>query len=142
MWVITTATSASGSMPARRSFWTGLPPQSSSTAPSGAGDDDRRRVAHGRRNRAGGAEKREMHQGDFRLAGSKRASAGFVLIAIERTVNSMRSLPSTNISWRYGRSEEHTSELQSLRHLVCRLLLEVTPTTTIYTLSLHDALPI
>src|SRR5205814_10156098 len=25
---------------------------------------------------------------------------------------------------RYGRSEEHTSELQSLRHLVCRLLLE------------------
>src|SRR5258705_8725786 len=27
--------------------------------------------------------------------------------------------------WRAtGRSEEHTSELQSLRHLVCRLLLE------------------
>src|SRR5262245_26388135 len=26
--------------------------------------------------------------------------------------------------WRLGRSEEHTSELQSLRHLVCRLLLE------------------
>src|SRR5262245_65897208 len=27
--------------------------------------------------------------------------------------------------WReIGRSEEHTSELQSLRHLVCRLLLE------------------
>src|SRR5262245_63104229 len=25
---------------------------------------------------------------------------------------------------RVGRSEEHTSELQSLRHLVCRLLLE------------------
>src|SRR5947199_6788236 len=25
---------------------------------------------------------------------------------------------------RSGRSEEHTSELQSLRHLVCRLLLE------------------
>src|SRR5436853_5391544 len=25
---------------------------------------------------------------------------------------------------RIGRSEEHTSELQSLRHLVCRLLLE------------------
>src|SRR6201999_4680897 len=29
---------------------------------------------------------------------------------------------STNSS--RGRSEEHTSELQSLRHLVCRLLLE------------------
>src|SRR5438045_7612290 len=26
--------------------------------------------------------------------------------------------------WERGRSEEHTSELQSLRHLVCRLLLE------------------
>src|ERR1035438_389549 len=41
------------------------------------------------------------------------------------------------------RSEEHTSELQSLRHLVCRLLLENDPATPeIYTLSLHDALPI
>src|SRR5437899_9551885 len=28
------------------------------------------------------------------------------------------------ITWYAGRSEEHTSELQSLRHLVCRLLLE------------------
>src|SRR5258705_7967683 len=27
-------------------------------------------------------------------------------------------------SYNYSRSEEHTSELQSLRHLVCRLLLE------------------
>src|ERR1039458_5408523 len=80
---------------------------------------------------------------------------------------------------RHPRSEEHTSELQSLRHLVCRLLLEKknfhrgagrglhrrrsalpaalaghlqllllffffndTATTEIYTLSLHDALPI
>src|SRR2546422_7052608 len=31
--------------------------------------------------------------------------------------------PSTHSSWRY-RSEEHTSELQSRLHLVCRLLLE------------------
>src|SRR5215470_3616502 len=69
----------------------------------GRGDDDRRGVAYRRRDRAGGAEKREVHQRAFRLAGSKRASAGFVLIAIERTVNSMRSLPSTNISWRYGK---------------------------------------
>src|ERR1039458_1285528 len=60
-------------------------------------------------------------------------------------------------SHRRWRSEEHTSELQSLRHLVCRLLLEKkkthgrrvcevffndTATTEIYTLSLHDALPI
>src|SRR2546421_544119 len=58
-----------------------------------------------------------------------------------------------------GRSEEHTSELQSRSDLVCRLLLEKkkidsrhthlfffffndTATTEIYTLSLHDALPI
>src|ERR1039458_6933796 len=40
-----------------------------------------------------------------------------------------------------SRSEEHTSELQSLRHLVCRLFND-TATTEIYTLSLHDALPI
>src|SRR5438045_3249353 len=38
-----------------------------------------------------------------------------------------------------ARSEEHTSELQSLRHLVCRLLL-ASPLS--YALSLHDALPI
>src|SRR5947199_497788 len=32
---------------------------------------------------------------------------------------------SDGFGWvRMGRSEEHTSELQSLRHLVCRLLLE------------------
>src|SRR5690554_4127515 len=39
------------------------------------------------------------------------------------------------------RSEEHTSELQSRPHLVCRLLLDPA-TTVLYTLSLHDALPI
>ena len=46
------------------------------------------------------------------------------------------------------RSEEHTSELQSRLHLVCRLLLEKknffndTATTEIYTLSIHVALTI
>src|SRR5436853_1571525 len=39
------------------------------------------------------------------------------------------------------RSEEHTSELQSLRHLVCRLLLEKKKKnrspSTIYTLAAH-----
>src|SRR5258705_4153396 len=40
-----------------------------------------------------------------------------------------RSAPTVSINSealpvRYSRSEEHTSELQSLRHLVCRLLLE------------------
>src|SRR5205814_9687259 len=32
--------------------------------------------------------------------------------------------PDLGLLLRRGRSEEHTSELQSLRHLVCRLLLE------------------
>src|SRR5437016_6137729 len=42
---------------------------------------------------------------------------------------------------RRRRSEEHTSELQSLTNLVCRLLLDpAAPQTS--TLSLHDALPI
>src|SRR5437899_6660400 len=50
---------------------------------------------------------------------------------------------------RRGRSEEHTSELQSLRHLVCRLLLEKKTTnqcvseTTIMQMSnllLHETL--
>ena len=52
------------------------------------------------------------------------------------------------LPWPKLRSEEHTSELQSHHDLVCRLLLEKnfffndTATTEIYTLSLHDALPI
>src|ERR1039458_10747347 len=33
-------------------------------------------------------------------------------------------LPANRTSRAHRRSEEHTSELQSLRHLVCRLLLE------------------
>src|SRR5579872_7448758 len=99
----------------------------------------------------------------------------------------LRRRPTTE-SWPASRSEEHTSELQSRPHLVCRLLLEQkqarftstlwsvaaqviqsvlrrslitwvfrqprqrsftdwfffndTATTEIYTLSLHDALPI
>src|SRR5688572_15284581 len=40
-----------------------------------------------------------------------------------------------------GRSEEHTSELQSQSNLVCRLLLDPAP-PALYPLSLHDALPI
>src|SRR5205823_1588040 len=41
------------------------------------------------------------------------------------------------------RSEEHTSELQSLAYLVCRLLLETPPPPpSLPSLSLHDALPI
>src|SRR5438045_7733171 len=41
----------------------------------------------------------------------------------ERLQNQVRPLVSVR-SRASARSEEHTSELQSLRHLVCRLLLE------------------
>src|SRR5438045_7456724 len=37
-----------------------------------------------------------------------------------------------------GRSEEHTSELQSLRHLVCRLLLEKKNITNTHRRTLFD----
>src|SRR3989338_7847561 len=56
-------------------------------------------------------------------------------ISLERVVEQSKET--------YYRSEEHTSELQSQFHLVCRLFfLNDTATTEIYTLSLHDALPI
>src|SRR5205814_4843299 len=42
-------------------------------------------------------------------------------IAAEIAVRDCHALKSLTLS---ARSEEHTSELQSLRHLVCRLLLE------------------
>src|SRR5437870_808977 len=69
----------------------------------------------------------------------------FQLCAILADVPSGRRLVLPNEASPDGslRSEEHTSELQSRGHLVCRLLLENDPATTpIYTLSLHDALPI
>src|SRR5439155_397421 len=56
------------------------------------------------------------------------------------SLNSCRFFSSTS-AMRLSRSEEHTSELQSRGHLVCRLLHESAATAT-YTLSLHDALPI
>src|SRR5262245_63016308 len=36
----------------------------------------------------------------------------------------MAQVVASSLSGKGSRSEEHTSELQSLRHLVCRLLLE------------------
>src|SRR5436853_2917254 len=41
-----------------------------------------------------------------------------------RAPNQRRSGGGMKPAWGASRSEEHTSELQSLRHLVCRLLLE------------------
>src|SRR5205814_9538296 len=51
-------------------------------------------------------------------SGAPRLRADFVFAP--SSPFSLSPIPSA----RAGRSEEHTSELQSLRHLVCRLLLE------------------
>src|SRR3989442_11709263 len=48
------------------------------------------------------------------------------------------SLGSARYNWVAGRSEEHTSELQSRPHLVCRLLLEKKKTTAPPTDSQHQ----
>src|SRR3712207_8324573 len=43
---------------------------------------------------------------------------------IVNTCSQYTNEPQPGCSSRYGRSEEHTSELQSRQYLVCRLLLE------------------
>src|SRR5262245_64605217 len=65
-----------------------------------------------------------------------RAQLARVALLLQCNLNSCRELPSVIARKRHPeapqtaggrerhRSEEHTSELQSLRHLVCRLLLE------------------
>src|SRR6202043_2493193 len=45
-------------------------------------------------------------------------------ISAARCAGSATTSPRHSITCRAGRSEEHTSELQSRPHLVCRLLLE------------------
>src|SRR5262245_64468900 len=55
------------------------------------------------------------------LFGSRIHSIWYFTAAALNLEPSWNSTPSRN---RIKRSEEHTSELQSLRHLVCRLLLE------------------
>src|ERR1035438_2704162 len=52
------------------------------------------------------------------------ASGGAVCAAIESANNKLAKSTRENRPNHNFRSEEHTSELQSLRHLVCRLLLE------------------
>src|SRR5438045_8803344 len=55
---------------------------------------------------------------------------GLDLVDIDRLERALERRPRlaerlfTALELDYARSEEHTSELQSLRHLVCRLLLE------------------
>src|SRR5690348_18071648 len=57
----------------------------------------------------------------MRLAGVDHIHAGTVVGKLEGDPNSVQGFYNV---LREGRSEEHTSELQSPVHLVCRLLLE------------------
>src|SRR5437899_8563907 len=54
------------------------------------------------------------------------------LRALTRSHRALVPLVDEILSQSVGRSEEHTSELQSLRHLVCRLLLEKKKNKTNY----------
>ena len=88
----------------------------------------------------------ELSIGDFVLTGGE-LPAMVVADAVARMVPGVLPDPECFEDESHWRSEEHTSELQSPSYLVCRLLLEKnffndTATTEIYTLSLHDALPI
>src|SRR5262245_63693881 len=69
-------------------------------------------------------------------AGSAPASGPPPTTSSRRVGVMPRSRSSRTADARSGaRSEEHTSELQSLRHLVCRLLLEKKKTTKTPTLN-------
>src|SRR5258705_9099861 len=63
----------------------------------------------------------EIQEGDL-PAGAEQVVAR-VRVAVER-VRPVQAAEHEAVDRLGGRSEEHTSELQSLRHLVCRLLLE------------------
>src|SRR2546425_9520185 len=60
-----------------------------------------------------------------------------------RTVPDLTSVSESELLQHLGdRSEEHTSELQSLAYLVCRLLLEKKKKTHTLQRNLHDAHPV
>src|SRR2546425_7743817 len=59
-----------------------------------------------------------------------------------RTVAARPGCRSRTPRSRWGRSEEHTSELQSLAYLVCRLLLEKKKKCTRHTLSALHRTPV
>src|SRR5258705_6558429 len=56
-------------------------------------------------------------------SGADHAQSARSRLAARRSGDA-RDRPRDGLRRGVGRSEEHTSELQSLRHLVCRLLLE------------------
>src|SRR5438093_13545237 len=64
---------------------------------------------------------RDLHSFPTRRSSDLFGSPAYAASRINRLRNRNASSPAR---MRFGRSEEHTSELQSLTNLVCRLLLE------------------
>src|SRR5258708_18512982 len=60
----------------------------------------------------------------FRSAGAGQGEAGAVPYGVDMGVAGLQLAVDLELVALRGRSEEHTSELQSPDHIVCRLLLE------------------
>src|SRR5207253_6305785 len=71
---------------------------------------------------------RELDAAGFRIA----LDEGFKARLVNRHLTAVQALDLGRIHVHADRSEEHTSELQSRGHLVCRLLLEKKKHTNLY----------
>src|SRR5262245_66065458 len=70
-------------------------------------------------------ERRQMNKLVKRIgAAAGVAALGVLATAVPSGAGTVNPITVTGVTACDTRSEEHTSELQSLRHLVCRLLLE------------------
>src|ERR1035438_6302648 len=78
---------------------------------------------HGNRRRNGKAVGTEIPAQRLCVAGGKSDAIQTIRQSLRRRRQQLDVLRVIGIK-AHARSEEHTSELQSLRHLVCRLLLE------------------
>src|ERR1039458_10513355 len=70
-----------------------------------------------------------------------RERAGLTQVQLARKIGETQTFVSKceRGERRVDRSEEHTSELQSLRHLVCRLLLEKNQTALTHQQHIHSS---
>src|SRR3989338_1224506 len=132
MWVMITRARRSGRVPARRSFWAGLPPQSTSTDSSrptktrdvvsrrkyGTAPEVPRKAKYTGPSGGGpGALEHQRHADDSHRHAQQAHQLGHAQRAQHEGIRS------DGLGEEAPRSEEHTSELQSQFHLVCRLLL-------------------
>src|SRR5262245_65152105 len=78
-----------------------------------------------RQTRHHSANRHALHLSNFAIAKTFQyhQEQGIALVINQRRERTFDIAPARFGSGKVRRSEEHTSELQSLRHLVCRLLL-------------------